>query len=201
MIKWLGHASIRIEGDKIIYIDPWKIRSGNIKADIILITHDHYDHCSPEDVEKIRKEETIIVGHYGCKDKIRGEIHIIKPGDKLKFWDIEIEAVPAYNIGKRFHPKENGGMGYIVNVRGIRIYHAGDTDHIPEMDNIKADVVLLPIGGTYTMNAEEASEVVKNINPSLAIPIHYGTIVGNQSDAQRFKSLAGDVVKILPLQD
>ena len=201
LVKWLGHASVRIEGDKIIYIDPWKLKKGGLKADIILITHDHYDHCSVEDVEKIKKEDTKIVAHSLCKDRLKGEVYFVKPGDKLKLWDIEIEAVPAYNIGKKFHPKEYQGLGYIVTTKGVRIYHAGDTDYIPEMENIETDIILLPIGGTYTMNVEEAVKAVNTIKPRLAIPIHYGSIVGSQSDAQKFKELCGEVVRILPPQD
>ncbi|NOZ63828.1 MAG: MBL fold metallo-hydrolase [Caldiserica bacterium] len=201
LVKWLGHASVRIEGDSIIYIDPWKLKGKEIKADIVLITHDHYDHCSLEDIDKVRKTDTKIVAPYSCQDKLKGEIHFVKPGDKLTFRGIEIEVVPAYNIEKRFHPREYEGVGYIVTTKGIRIYHAGDTDYIPEMENIKADIVLLPVGGVYTMDAEEAGKVVSTINPRLAIPIHYGSIVGNLSDAEKFKELCGEVVKILPLQN
>ena len=201
LVKWLGHASVRIEADRVIYIDPWKLKGREPKADVILITHDHYDHCSLEDIEKVRKIDSKIVAPYSCQDKLKGEIHFVKAGEKLTFQDIEIEVVPAYNIRKRFHPREYGGVGYIVTVKSIRIYHAGDTDYIPEMKSIKADIVLLPVGGVYTMDAEEAEKVVSAIDPRLVIPIHYGSIVGSLSDAQKLKELCGEVVKILPLQN
>ena len=197
-IKWLGHASVRIEGEKIIYIDPWKLRKVIPKADLILITHDHYDHCSPEDVQKIRKENTVIVAAENCRGKLSGGINFVNPGDKLRFWDISIEAVPAYNPAKQFHPRSYNGVGYILEIQGTRIYHAGDTDFIPEMEKFKVDIALLPIGGTYTMDVEEAVKAIKALNPRLVIPIHYGTIVGNIQDAEKLKEKCPDKVKILP---
>jgi L-ascorbate metabolism protein UlaG (beta-lactamase superfamily) len=195
-IKWLGHASFKIAGPPVIYIDPWKLTDGE-KADIILITHSHHDHCSPEDIAKIQKEDTIIVSTQDSAAKLKGTVKIIKPGDKIKIKDLEIEAVPAYNINKSFHPKDNGWVGYVISMAGVRIYHAGDTDLIPEMRDIKADIALLPVGGTYTMNAEEAARAANTIMPQVAIPMHYGTIIGSIKDAEKFRRHCKVEVRIL----
>ena len=197
IIKWLGHASVRIEGEKIIYIDPWEIKTPQLKADIICITHDHYDHCSPEDIEKISKEDTEIAAPQSCSSKISGLGKTVKVGEGIEVKGISIEAVPAYNKDKSFHPASQGGVGYIINLGDMRIYHAGDTDLIPEMKDISADIVLLPVGGTYTMNAQEAAEAANLINPKVAIPIHYGSIVGSDAEAQKFSNLCEGEVKIL----
>ncbi|MDH5406516.1 MAG: MBL fold metallo-hydrolase [Candidatus Aminicenantes bacterium] len=195
-IKWLGHASFVIKAEKVIYIDPWKLKDGE-PADIILITHDHYDHCCPEDVQKIMKPDTVIVTTPDAAAKFKGNVKTVKPGDKLTVEGVPIEAVHAYNPRKQFHPKKQMGVGYIVTVGGTRIYHLGDTDFIPEMQNIKADIALVPVGGTYTMDAEEAAKAVNTFLPKVAIPMHWGEIVGSEKDAQRFKELAQCEVKIL----
>lgn len=192
-LDWLGHASARITSGRIIYIDPYHIKEEE-KADIILITHGHYDHCSIEDLQKIVKPETVIVATADCLSKFSGKIEVrdvklVEPGQKLDIAGLKIEAVPAYNLKKQFHPKANNWVGYVLEVKGKRIYHAGDTDLIPEMKKIKADVALLPIGGTYTMAPEEAAEAANTINPKLAIPVHFGTIIGTKADAEKFKAL------------
>jgi len=187
-IKWLGHASFKIKRNKIIYIDPFDIAEKE-KADIILITHEHYDHCSVEDVKKIIKNDTIIFTVSDCAKKLGMNVKLVKPGDKIKIENIEIEAVPSYNINKQFHPKSRGWVGFILNINGVRIYHAGDTDFIPEMKDIKVDIALVPIGGTYTMNYEEAAHAVEVIKPKIVIPMHYGKIVGSKEDVLKFKKL------------
>ncbi|MEA3459940.1 MAG: MBL fold metallo-hydrolase [Chloroflexota bacterium] len=197
-IHWLGHASFRIDDEKTVYIDPWKLRGSPLKADLILITHDHYDHCSPDDVAKIAKEGTVIVTVAAAAGKLKGDARIVKPGDRLTAAGIPIEVVPAYNVGKKFHPKRAGYVGFIITVGGQRIYHAGDTDLIPEMEDIQADITLLPVGGTYTMTAEEAAKAANKIKPQVAVPMHYGDIVGSAEDAQRFQELAQVEVAILP---
>ncbi len=199
-IDWLGHASVRITSDKIIYIDPYKIK-GDGKADLILITHGHYDHCSIEDIQKITKPTTIIVATTDCSSKFSGKVEVadvklIEPGQAINISGVSIEAVPAYNPKKQFHPKDNAWVGYIIEVQGKRIYHAGDTDLIPEMKKIKADIALLPIGGKYTMSPEEAAEAANIINPQLAIPIHFGSIIGTKADAEKFKALCKCKAKI-----
>ncbi|MGC9042795.1 MAG: MBL fold metallo-hydrolase [Myxococcota bacterium] len=197
-IHWLGHDSFRIDAEKIIYTDPFRIKEGE-KADIILITHDHFDHCSVEDIAKITKESTIIVTTPDCKEKLKGQVKTVKPGERLTVEGIEIEAVPAYNINKKFHPKGNNWVGYIFKAKGIRIYIAGDTDYIPEMKNFKTDIALLPVSGTYVMTADEAVKAALDIKPKVAIPMHYGEIVGSDADARKFAdALKGKIeVKIL----
>lgn len=197
-IKWYGHASIMIKSEKIIYFDPFELPSGTEKADIVLITHEHYDHFSPEDIKKIQKENTIIVSTPDVIAKVKGEKKEVSPGRELEIYGVKIKAVPAYNIDKRFHPKEKKWVGYIVEVNGVSIYHAGDTDLIPEMKSLgKVDIAFLPVGGTYTMNAKEAAQAANTISPSVAIPMHWGSIVGSERDAETFKKECKVNVKIL----
>ena len=205
-ISWLGHDCFRIKDSKTIYIDPYQIAGGE-PADILLISHEHYDHCSIEDARKITSPSTVVITTEACKEslstlKVR-EIKSVKPGDKQVVGDVSIEAVPAYNVnkfrapGKVFHPKEDQKVGFIVTLKGVRVYHTGDSDLIPEMKDLKADVALLPVSGTYVMTAEEAAEATKVIKPKLAIPMHYGAIVGSEKDAEKFKRLASCAVQIL----
>ena len=192
-IHWLGHDTFKIEGEKVIFTDPFQLNKKDI-ADIILITHDHRDHCSPEDIKKVQGPDTIIVATSDCKDKLSGDVRIIKPGDRITVGGVEIEAVPAYNINKPFHLKESEWVGYIFTMNGQRIYLAGDTDHIPEMKTFDVDIALLPVSGTYVMTAEEAVRAALDIKPKIAIPMHYNSIVGTEEDAERFaKGLKGKV--------
>lgn len=185
-ITWLGHDGFLIKGDgKSIVIDPFEVKECE-PADIILVTHEHYDHCSPQDVKKIQKDSTIIVTEASSAKKLSGDVRVVRPGDKLTVLGIPIEAVPAYNTNKHFHPKDNGWLGFMITVDGVRIYHAGDTDLIPEMGTLQVDIALLPVSGTYVMTAEEAVEAARTIKPKLVIPMHYGAIVGSAQDAQRF---------------
>ncbi|MBU0979818.1 MAG: MBL fold metallo-hydrolase [Nanoarchaeota archaeon] len=199
-LEWLGHAAYRIKADKTIYIDPFKLTTDE-PADMILLTHEHFDHCSVEDIKKISTAETLIFAPPDCQSKLsdvkaRG-VTLVEPGKKIKVNNMMIETVAAYNTNKDFHPKENEWVGYMITVNGKRIYHAGDTDLIPEMKDIKADVALLPVSGTYVMTAEEAAQAANMIQPEISIPMHYGSIVGKEDDAQRFKQLVKGKVEIL----
>jgi|YelNatPaOPRAMG01_1025707.scaffolds.fasta_scaffold50015_2 L-ascorbate metabolism protein UlaG (beta-lactamase superfamily) len=202
-ISWLGHDCFKIKNGKTIYIDPFNIKEGE-KANIIFVTHEHYDHCSLKDIKKISTSETIVVAPESCKTQLSGmKTKFVKPGDKIVVDGIEVEAVPAYNVnkfrapGEVFHPKEEEKVGYIITFGGVKIYHAGDTDLIQEMKNIQVDIALLPVSGTYVMTAEEAAEATKMIKTEIAIPMHYGAIVGTEKDAEKFKKLASCKVEIL----
>ena len=204
-IRWLGHASFLIESGQTIYIDPYDIPQDLAdvipKADLILVTHDHRDHFSPGDIEMLAKPTTTVVSIKPViQDLPEGIKHsrTIAPGDTVTVYDIMIEAVPAYNIGKKFHPKDKGYVGFIVHLEDRTIYHAGDTDLIPEMEHIVADIALLPIGGTYTMNAVEAAKAADVIKPEVAIPMHWGKIVGTWEDAREFQARCETRVLVLP---
>jgi len=199
-IRWLGHDGFCIKAEgKVIVIDPFQIKECE-PADVILISHEHYDHCSPVDVKKIQKDSTIIVTEADSAKKLSGNVRTVRPGDTLTVSGIPIEAVPAYNTNKAFHPKENGWLGFILTVEGVKIYHAGDTDDIPEMASFEVDIALLPVSGTYVMTAEEAVEVTKKIRPKVAIPMHYGAIVGSADDAQHFAEALRGTCEVVVLE-
>ncbi len=195
-IVWLGHDCFRIDASKRIYIDPYQIEPGP-EADIILITHDHFDHCSPEDVEKIQGKNTVIVTEKDSAKKLSGNVKVVAPGESATLEGVKIEAVPAYNTDKDFHPKENGWVGFVVEIDGVRIYHAGDTDLIPEMKDIDADIALLPVSGTYVMTADQAVDAALAVNPKIVIPMHYGTVVGSAEDADKFKEALKDKMEVV----
>jgi len=200
-IHWLGHDTFKIIGEKVVYTDPFKIKKKDT-ADIILITHEHFDHCSPEDVKAIQGPKTFIVATSDCASKLSGNIKIIKPGDKINVEGVEIEAVSAYNTNKQFHTKDKGWVGYIFTLKGQRIYLAGDTDYIPEMKNLKVDIALLPVSGTYVMTAEDAIKAALDIKPKIAIPMHYGSIVGSSDDAKKFaEGLKGKIEVVIPQEE
>jgi len=197
-MTWLGHDGFRIDAGKTIYFDPYQITGGPV-ADLILVSHEHFDHCSPEDIAKIQGPETIIVTEKDAAKKLTGDIRVMRPGDVLDLGDVKIQAVPSYNTDKDFHPRKKGWLGFIVETEGVRVYHAGDADFIPEMEALKVDIAFLPVSGTYVMTAEQAVNAALAIRPKLAIPMHYGAIVGDAQDAARFKkALEGKVdVRIL----
>jgi L-ascorbate metabolism protein UlaG (beta-lactamase superfamily) len=202
-IYWLGHDGFRIDGEATIYVDPWNLKVGVPKADLILITHDHYDHCSPDDVAKISKEDTVIVTIAAAARRLQGDVRVVKAGDSLPVSGTSIEVVPAYNVNKHFHPQSAGHVGFIFTVGDKRIYHAGDTDLIPEMDSIQADIALLPVSGKYVMTADEAVQAAQKLMPQVAIPMHYGAgVAGSIKDAERFRDrLQGKVEVVILSQE
>lgn len=204
-LEWLGHSGFMIKTDsKIIYIDPYCIGENLEKADLILITHCHPDHCSIADINKIIKLNSRVVVTADCQSKIMRtnvpiKIEITEPGREFDFGNIRIFSVPAYNNDKSFHPKEEAWVGYVIKLDDIIIYHAGDTDVIPEMQKLTGHkksgskfIALLPVGGRFTMNVEEAVEAAKIIKPNLAIPMHCGSVVGSKDDAREFAKLCNE---------
>lgn len=186
--QWLGHSGIRIDGSKRIYIDPYKIACDD-HADVILITHEHYDHFSLADIQKISTEKTLLVKPGKPCDDLSIDQKTVIPGEHFTLNEIQIQTVPSYNIGKPFHPSASHNVGYVFRLGEVTYYHAGDTDLIPEMSMIHCDVAFLPVSGTYTMNSEDAAKAAEIIRPKLAVPIHWGSVVGSQRDAEAFSRL------------
>ncbi|MFQ6011257.1 MAG: MBL fold metallo-hydrolase [Nitrososphaerales archaeon] len=205
-ITWLGHDSFRLKREVTIIIDPYKLTSEE-EADLLLITHEHFDHLSRDDLTKVVGPQTIAVSMHMCEQELStlglADVKIVKAGDIIDVKGIRIEAVEAYNLnkfkqpGQVFHPREDGKLGFVLDFGDLRLYHSGDTDNIPELANVRADIALLPVSGTYVMTADEAASAVTKFEPKLAIPMHYGTIVGSKADADRFKELATCEVQIL----
>lgn len=200
-IEVLYHSSIRINKEKIIYIDPFKINKNYNDADIIFITHNHYDHYSEEDIDKVINENTTIIIPDELLTKLlrkginKNAIITVEPNKNYMVQGIKFETISAYNTNKTFHPKENGWVGYIIIINGIRYYIAGDTDITEENKQVKCDVAFVPVGGTYTMDFKEAASLINEIKPKIAIPIHYGSIVGTEQDAIDFIRLLHPEIK------
>jgi len=200
-IKWLGHAGFQILGEKKIFLDPFQIETSD-KADIIFITHGHYDHLSKSDISKIATPNTTIIITPDCQSSLSdfpGKVMLVEPNKSYEVEGIKFHTVPSYNTNKHFHPKQNEWVGYVIEHDGKKIYHAGDTDIIPEMETVgkmSVDVALLPVSGTYVMTADEAAKAAEIIKPKLAIPMHWGTIVGTQKDAEKFKALLNGKINV-----
>ena len=198
-IQWLGHASFKIcHEDTVIYIDPWKLKESPGDATLVFISHSHHDHYSPGDIAKVSGPDTKLIASADVVAKEKaGEA--IMPGLMIELEGVRVRGVAAYNPNKQFHPKANNWVGFLIEIGSKQIYYAGDTDLTEQIKNLKdiIDVALLPVGGTYTMNAEEAAEATKYIKPALAIPYHWGDIIGGQEDAEKFAALAECEVKIL----
>ena len=200
-IEVLYHSSIRINKEKTIYIDPFKIDRNYNDADIVFITHDHYDHYSEEDIDKVINENTTIIIPDELLTKLlrkginKNAIITVEPNKNYMVQGIKFETISAYNTNKTFHPKENGWVGYIIIINGIRYYIAGDTDITEENKQVKCDVAFVPVGGTYTMDFKEAASLINEIKPKIAIPIHYGSVVGTEQDAIDFIRLLHPEIK------
>jgi L-ascorbate metabolism protein UlaG (beta-lactamase superfamily) len=207
-ITWLGHDGFLIQdGTESLVIDPFKL-THDAKADYVLLSHEHFDHCNSDDLKKVLKQGSAVVAPKSCNVELAKvspkEIKTVKPGDKVRVGGFEVMAIPAYNTnkyrepGKHFHPKQEGKVGYVIKTKsGVTIYHTGDSDVIPEMENLSPDIALIPVSGTYVMTADEAVQAVSEIKPKVAIPMHYGAIVGTVADAEKFKSQAKCEVHIL----
>jgi len=204
-IELLGHDTVRVKSKGfVIYVDPYVLDPEPDKADLILITHEHFDHCDPQKIAKIQKEETVIVAPGSCISKVRGDVRVASAGKELRVDDVFINMVEAYNVNKfrmadvPFHPK-GIGVGYVFEFRGVKIFHLGDSDNITEMKDLaheNIDIGFFPVSGTYVMTAEEAAQAVDAIKPKIAVPMHYGVIVGSKKDAERFKELVGGKAQV-----
>lgn len=201
-IEVLCHSSIKINKHLVMYFDPYNIQDETHDADIIFCTHTHYDHFSEEDILKVKNDKTIFVGtedSYVNAMKLgfsEERLRIVEPNNKYDVLGIKFETVPAYNIDKKYHPKENGWVGYILEIDDLHYYIAGDTDLTPEAKTVSCDVALIPIGGRFTMNAKEAASLINTIEPQIAIPTHYGKIIGTSDDAELFEKLVKDEILV-----
>ncbi len=196
-LRYLEHASFRLDGPPTIYFDPTNLRGEVIPADIILISHEHDDHYAPAILKQISTAETVIIVNETVAAKLEranvpGEIRVLKPGEEITVGEVGIETVPAYNIGKSYHPKDAGGLGFVITWNGERLYFAGDTSRIPEMQEIDCDVALLPIDGTYTMNVQEAAQAAADIGPQVVVPMHR-----RSANPEEFRDLCNCIVVIL----
>ena len=201
-IEWLGHSTIKINNqNQVIYIDPYNIKQDYNNADIIFITHSHYDHFSEDDIRKVQKEETVIIITEDLYQKvldlgfIKGNIFVVRPNKSYKVHNIKFDTIPSYNVNKKFHPKENNWVGYVIDINGVKYYIAGDTDINDENKMVKCDVAFLPVGGTSTMDFADAANLANIIEPKLVVPIHYGSLVGTLEDAKNFKQEVKETIK------
>ena len=200
-VEVLCHSSIRINKEKTIYIDPFKIDKNYNDADIVFITHDHFDHYSEEDIDKVINENTTIIIPEELLTKIlrkginKNAVITVESNKEYMVQGIKFETIPAYNTNKNFHPKENGWVGYSITLDDIRYYIAGDTDITGENRKVKCDVAFVPVGGTYTMDFKEAAQLINEIQPKIAVPIHYGSVVGTKQDATDFIKLLNPSIK------
>jgi L-ascorbate metabolism protein UlaG (beta-lactamase superfamily) len=194
---WFRQSALRwVDDERTIYIDPWGTDENAPPADLILLTHAHEDHFQPEEIDRLRKDGTKLVAPHDVAAELGGDVTPVAPGETHQIAGVSFTTVPAYNTNEErldFHPKANRWVGYVLELGGATYYHAGDTDHAPELDDVKADVAFLPIGGTYTMEWMEAAGLARSIAPQLAVPMHYGFVVGSASDAGRFKEAAAPV--------
>ena len=202
-VQVLTHSSIRIAENQIVYFDPFHVEGEPHDADIICVTHDHFDHYSPEDLAKVKNATTILVCPKTMKDALSNSgiseefTELVAPGDEMEINGVRIQAVPAYNVGKQFHPQANQWVGYLVTMNEVTYYIAGDTDINEDVKKVRCDVAMIPVGGTYTMTAEEAAELAEMIHPKAAIPTHYGSVAGKAEDGQIFADLLKDKINVI----
>lgn len=205
-ITWFRQSALRWAADGLtVYVDPWGVSENDAPADVIFITHAHADHFQPDEIAKVSSGSTKLVAPHDVAKELSGDVIAVAPGESHEVGGIRFTTVPAYNTAEERlenHPKANRWVGYVLELGGSSYYHAGDTDHAPELDEVRADVAFLPIGGTYTMEASEAAGMARTIAPQVAVPMHYGFVVGSPSDAERFRDEAAPVrVEILtPVQ-
>jgi L-ascorbate metabolism protein UlaG (beta-lactamase superfamily) len=208
---YLGHSGFFLRGEKAICIDPFEVKGHVEKADVIICTHEDFDHCSPLDIKRFAKDSTKIVASSGCQGRFSSikvkETSYILPGETLEVDKMRITAIPAYNLnkfrspGRVHHPKADLGIGVVIEIGDTRVYHAGDTDLIPEMSKLhEIDIALLPVSGTYVMTPKEAAEAVRLIKPKVAIPMHYGAIIGGVDDARNFRDLLSPPFKVVMMK-
>lgn len=194
---WYRQAAFRWTGDGLtVYIDPWLVPEGQDPADVIFITHAHDDHFSREDIDSLRKDDTAIVAPRDVAGELSGQVTSVGPGDSGEVKGLRYQAVPAYNTledRRDYHPKTNGWVGFLLSLGDQDVYHAGDTDHLPELESLSAAAALVPIGGTYTMDPTQAAGLVKAMRPEVAVPMHYGFLCGNPQDAERFRDEAAPI--------
>jgi L-ascorbate metabolism protein UlaG (beta-lactamase superfamily) len=199
-VTWYGQSELKItsESGEVLYIDPLRLPQRPQAADLILVTHEHGDHYNESVIQSLSKSgTTVIVPETMAKPGRRG----LAIGQTVRIGAFQVTALPAYNTNKAFHPREKRWVGYLVEVDGVKLYHAGDTDFIPEMKGLGPDIAFLPVGGTYTMTAEEAAEAAAALQAKLVIPIHYGTIVGKKEDGPRFAGLVKGEAKVLSITE
>ncbi|HWC70212.1 MAG TPA: MBL fold metallo-hydrolase [Actinomycetota bacterium] len=206
-VTWFRQAALRWrDEERTVYIDPWGTGDDPPPADVILISHAHLDHFRPDEIDKLRRPGTKLVAPHDVADELTGDVTAVRPGESLDVGGVHIETVPAYNTREEaleFHPRRNDWVGYVIELGGARYYHAGDTDHAPELDDVRADVAFLPIGGHFTMDWRAAADLARAIEPSLAVPIHYGFVICSPTDGVRFRDAAAPVaVELLaPVDD
>lgn len=196
-VEVLSHASVRIEDEKVIYVDPYDVKDNRNDADYIFITHDHYDHYDEESIKKVRKETTKIIVPECLKEK--ENYMVVEPNKEYMIDNLLFYTIPAYNTSKSYHPREKNYVGYSILLKGVYYYIMGDTNRTPEADNAKANVCFVPIGGEYTMDVEEAARFINDKKPEMAIPIHYGKIIGDLSLGEEFKNKVNENIKVMLL--
>ncbi len=206
-VTWFRQAAVRWQdAERTVYVDPWGTGDDPPPADLILITHAHFDHFRPDEIEKLRCPETRLIAPLDVANELTGDVTPVRPGETYEVGGVRIATVPAYNTREEalgFHPREKGWVGYVMELGGTTYYHAGDTDHAPELDDVRADVAFLPIGGHFTMDWRAAAGLAKTIEPSVAVPIHYGFVICSPSDGLRFRDAAAPVAVelIAPVDD